>query len=77
MTRFVFNGWSLIAQFDDRRTPRRSYVWGLDISRTLNDAGGVKGLLMTRDHLANKRFFPAYDGNGKVTALVERTSRPR
>ncbi|MCX6847207.1 MAG: RHS repeat-associated core domain-containing protein, partial [Verrucomicrobia bacterium] len=48
----------------------RSYTWGLDITRTLTDAGGVGALLQIADHRSGKTYFPAYDGNGNITALV-------
>jgi hypothetical protein len=69
--RFVYDGWNLIAQLNANLTPRRSFVWGLDLSGTTQDAGGVGGLLMVREHGNGTYHFPAYDGNGNVTALFE------
>ena len=52
----------------------RSYAWGLDLSRTMNGAGGVGGLLWVTLHAASGAapgtHFAAYDGNGNVVALV-------
>jgi RHS repeat-associated protein len=54
--------------------PLRSYVWGLDLSETLEGAGGVGGLLWVTVHIASGAaagtHFCAYDGNGNVVALV-------
>ena len=49
----------------------RSYVWGLDLSGSLDGAGGVGGLLWLTPHgSAVTPHFCAYDGNGNVVALV-------
>jgi RHS repeat-associated protein len=52
----------------------RSYVWGLDLSRTMNGAGGVGGLLWVTLHTASGSasgtHFVCYDGNGNIVALV-------
>jgi len=49
-------------------TLMRSYVWGLDLSETLEGAGGVGGLLWVTLHTASGPAagtqFAAYDGNG-------------
>ncbi|MCS7091525.1 MAG: hypothetical protein NZM03_12520, partial [Limisphaera sp.] len=51
----------------------RSYVWGLDLSGTLDGAGGVGGLLWVTQHSTPQAatHFAAYDGNGNVAALVQ------
>ncbi|MCX7625400.1 MAG: hypothetical protein N2Z21_04235 [Candidatus Sumerlaeaceae bacterium] len=51
----------------------RSYVWGLDLSGTLDGAGGVGGLLWVTKHSTPQpaTHFAAYDGNGNVPALVQ------
>ena len=50
----------------------RSYVWGLDLSETLDGAGGVGGLLWIRmaSGPASGTHFVTYDGNGNVWQLV-------
>ena len=74
ITRFIYDGWNLIAEFNGAMAIQKSYTWGLDISRTLADAGGVKGLLMIRDHVSNATNVPAYDGNGNVALLINGSS---
>ena len=52
----------------------RSHVWGLDLSETMDGAGGVGGLLWVTLHTASGSaagtHFCAYDGNGNVVALA-------
>ena len=47
-------------------------MWGLDLSGSLQGAGGVGGLLAVND-VVNGTNFVAYDGNGNVAALVNAT----
>jgi RHS repeat-associated protein len=52
----------------------RSYVWGLDLSETMDRAGGVGALLWVTMHTGSGpgagTHFCAYDGNGNIVALV-------
>jgi RHS repeat-associated protein len=54
--------------------PLRSYVWGLDLSESMDRAGGVGGLLWVTLHTGSGptagTHFCAYDGNGNVVALA-------
>jgi RHS repeat-associated protein len=74
-TVFVYDGWNLIRETttDHTQTPAvtsaKTYVWGLDLSQTLQGAGGVGGLLSCSS--ASSSSFVAYDGNGNVVALVD------
>lgn len=77
--RFLYDGWNLIAEFTDVGAAAigakvRTYTWGLDIARTMSDAGGVGALLQIADHAAGKAYFPTYDGNGNLTALLNATT---
>lgn len=75
-TRFLYDGWNLTAEYDSTSgfTLTRTYTWGLDISRTLADAGGVHGLLLESDITTGAQYLPAYDGNGNVLGLVYRST---
>ena len=80
--RFLYDGWNLIAEFALNAqlyapTLVRSYTWGLDIARTLSEAGGVGALLQIADHPSGKTYFPAYDGNGNIVALLNSTETTR
>ena len=68
---FHYHGWNLVAELDDKGTVEKSYLWGLDLSGTLEGAGGVGGLLAIRDHAENAVYYTAYDGNGNVTGLID------
>jgi RHS repeat-associated protein len=65
----LYDGWNLIAEFKSLQTSpfelHTSYVWGTDLSGTMQGAGGVGGLLMVT-HAQSSTFFPAFDGNGNV-----------
>jgi RHS repeat-associated protein len=73
--RYVYDGWNLIAELDHQGNVLRSYAWGQDLSgKTMlhtNNAGGVGGLLMVRDHKASATHVAGFDGNGNLTALVK------
>lgn len=76
--RYLYDGDNLIAEFDgsDDFTVacgalQRSYTWGLDLAGSLGATGGVGALLQITDHLSDLSYFPAYDGNGNVVALLQ------
>jgi len=73
--KFVYDGWNLVAELNATNNALvRSYAWGLDLSNTEQDAGGVGGLLWVNDAStlgSNSTHCVAYDGNGNVTALVD------
>ncbi len=70
-------GWNLIAEVGPSGSLVRSYVWGLDLSGTMEDAGGIGGLLLVTCHSSPvTNCFVAYDGNGNVTALVKGGNDP-
>lgn len=65
--KFLADGWRHIAELDaTNNTPLKTYAWGLDLSGSLDGAGGVGGLLFFRD---TSTHIYAYDGNGNVRAL--------
>ena len=70
--RFVYDGWNLIAILHSDFSLLTSFTWGTDLSGTMQGAGGVGGLLAITDYRPGTAgtYFPAYDGNGNVVALV-------
>lgn len=76
-TAYVYDGWNMIADCfsidGDAYDINRTYYWGLDLSGTLQGAGGVGGLLSGSDHSSpiTAHYFPCYDGNGIVVAHYE------
>jgi RHS repeat-associated protein len=69
--RFLYDSWNLIAELNaTNNAVIRSYVWGLDLSGSIQGAGGVGGLLAVND-AANSSHFCVYDGNGNIAALAK------
>jgi RHS repeat-associated protein len=71
--RYGYDGWNRIVQYDGGATLQDTFTWGLDLSGSMQGAGGVGGLLATRwvvDTINNTDYFPAYDGNGNVTQYL-------
>ena len=64
--RFLYHGWNLVAELAGDGAPVRSYVWGLDLSGSLQGAGGVGGLQWAEDHRTGETLAPEYDGNGNI-----------
>jgi RHS repeat-associated protein len=69
-TKYLYDGWNCIAEILNETTLWKKHTWGLDLSNTMQGAGGVGGLFATEDLLNNYSAAPAYDGNGNLTALV-------
>ena len=67
-SRFVYDGWNLLAIINPQSSILQSFMWGKDLSGTLTKAGGVGGLLMAS--ISGTNCFAAYDGNGNITALI-------
>ena len=71
--KFLYDGWNLVAMLDATSALLASFTWGTDLSGSLQGAGGVGGLLVSKTYsggslqMAN---FYGYDGNGNVVALV-------
>lgn len=69
--RFLYDGWNLVAELKPDNTRLLTYVWGTDLSGSMQGAGGVGGLLEVSYYgTSTTNCFPAFDGNGNVMALV-------
>ena len=69
---FFYDGWNLVREtvaHTNGSVDRIEYVWGLDLSGTLQGAGGVGGLLFEKRN--GQIYIPLYDANGNVTAYVD------
>ncbi len=69
---FFYDGWNLALEtvaHTNGSVDRIEYVWGLDLSGTLQGAGGVGGLLFEKRN--GQIYIPLYDANGNVTAYVD------
>lgn len=64
----VYDAWNPIADYNGTALAK-TYVWGTDLSGSLQGAGGVGGLLSLTIHNQQStiHFFPTYDGNGNVS----------
>jgi RHS repeat-associated protein len=98
-TLFIHDGWNVIAEYETSpRLPvspspslRAKHVWGEDLSRTLQGAGGIGGLLASTHFRSPERAQPAspttdlgtpitalflsYDSNGNVILLTDAACR--
>ena len=74
-TIFVYDGWNLVHEVGSGSVVvTRSYIWGLDLSQTLQGAGGVGGLLMQRSNFGPTLYnYPLADANGNITDYVHTT----
>ena len=71
VNKFLYDGWNLVAELKPDNTRFRTYVWGSDLSGSLQGAGGVGGLLEVSYYGASTtNCFPAFDGNGNLAALI-------
>ncbi len=68
--RFVWDGQVLLAILDHTNGLVAGFMRGVDLSGTLQGAGGVGGLLAITT-ATNGTHFYCHDGNGNVTALVD------
>lgn len=68
-TKFVYDGWNLVAELDGNNALVRSYIWGQDVSNSLQGAGGIGGLLLINE--GGTTYQTGYDGSGNVAALVK------
>ena len=67
------DAWNILAEIGTSGSLVRSYLWGLDLSGSMQGAGGVGGLVAASLG-ANGTHFAAYDGNGNVAVLVDASS---
>ncbi|WFB37176.1 RHS repeat-associated core domain-containing protein [Kiritimatiellota bacterium B12222] len=64
---YLYDGWNRIATFAGA-APSTTYVWGLDLSGSLQGAGGVGGLLK------EGALYPLYDANGNIMQKLDATA---
>jgi RHS repeat-associated protein len=83
---YLYDGWNVVIEyrvemvsdlFESGEVPELMVdtrnVWGLDLSGSLQGAGGVGGLLATGIfHGSNQGYyFPTYDGNGNISEYLD------
>ncbi len=79
--RYVWDNQVLLAVLDHTNGLVLSFMRGLDLSGSIQGAGGVGGVLAVKTGtpaqcgtMTNTTHFTCYDGNGNVTALVKADS---
>ncbi|PWU20010.1 MAG: hypothetical protein C5B50_05005 [Verrucomicrobia bacterium] len=74
--KIVYDGWNPIGILDADNNLLYSFMWGLDLSETLQGAGGVGGLVSMTVYSGTNAgtYFYCFDGNGSVVALVNATT---
>jgi RHS repeat-associated protein len=70
--RLVWDGQVLLAVVDHTNSLVMSFARGLDLSGTMQEAGGVGGVLAI-NAVTNGAHFAAYNGNGNVSVLLSAT----
>jgi hypothetical protein len=84
---FAYDGWNLISELGPLSTVHRSFAWGLDLSGSLQGAGGVGGALAVnfgRSTLNLQLSTPSqpsthlvsFEGNVQVSVLTIDTAEP-
>jgi RHS repeat-associated protein len=69
--KFIYDGWNPLTELDASNARVRTFLWGSDLSGSMQGAGGVGGLLKVTTQTPSSSTFVAYDGNGNVTAPVD------
>jgi len=70
--RFLYEGWNLLTIVDSGGAATHSFQWGIDLSGSMQGAGGVGGLLSMKVHSGGDAgtYLYNYDGNGNVISLA-------
>jgi RHS repeat-associated protein len=66
---YLYDGWNMIEELNTAGEAFAAYIWGLDLSQSLQGAGGVGGLLARVAGGASYTY--ALDGNGNVGQLID------
>ncbi len=74
-TRYIYDGRAVIQERTAANILRVSFTRGLDLSGSLQGAGGIGGLLARTDHASSSSYFYHADGAGNVTALSDGQGR--
>jgi RHS repeat-associated protein len=79
ITTYLYDDWNVIHEKNQTiasevtNTITKTYIWGIDLSNTLQGAGGVGGLLATNLRSSNdsvQSYSHTYDANGNTSELV-------
>jgi len=75
-TLYIYDGWNPIAEYAQSGTGilpviSKTYTWGMDLSGSMQGAGGVGGLLAVTDSTGT--YYPTFDGNGNISEYLDST----
>jgi len=72
-TRYIYDGWRVIEERDSGNNPQVAYTRGLDLSGSLEGAGGIGGLLARSDLTTFPETDTYYhcDGVGNITMMLD------
>jgi len=81
-TYFAYQGWTLLAEYDQNLAMTRRYTFGIDLSGSLGGAGDIGGLLAIEDKrtpsgsytLPPNTYLACFDGNGNLMGLADGSS---
>jgi RHS repeat-associated protein len=68
--RFVYDGYMIVQHRDSNNVPTLTLTRGLDLSGSLQGAGGIGGLLAMTEGSGANSYYHA-DGNGNITAVMD------
>lgn len=74
---FIYDDWNLVAEIQSvssSLSALKTYTWGMDLSGSLQGAGGVGGLLAVASSDLSEgdaAYAPAYDFNGNIIAYID------
>lgn len=70
---YTYDGWNLVCEDRSDDLKNNYYVWGLDLSGTLQGAGGVGGLLarVRADNIPQPLYYSC-DANGNVADVLDK-----
>jgi len=68
-THYVWDGWNLLAELDKNNAIESYHAWGLDLSQSLQGAGGIGGLLSRVENSVDHLY--TFDGNGNVKDVLD------
>jgi RHS repeat-associated protein len=68
----IYDGWNPITDYTGSvgvpPTISKANLWGMDLSGSMQGAGGVVGLLAVTD--STSTYYPTYDGNGNISEYL-------
>ncbi len=70
---YTYDGWNMVCEDRSDEVKNNYYVWGLDLSGTLQGAGGVGGLLArVRKGTIPEPIYYLADANGNITDVLDK-----